>query len=172
MRAHRDLSAQIVFELPQAAFAAMGPAEEESLKALADLGFAFSMDRVTSLDLDFEALRRRGVRFVKVSPALLLDPASQRGLGVRLEDLHAILARNGVALVGEKIESERQVVDLLDFSIDYGQGYLFGEPRPLKDDEPVQSRAEERPAAAQAAPAQTAGMTALFQARTQRRAAG
>ena len=36
----------------------------------------------------------------------------------------------GVALVGEKIESERQVVDLLDFAIDFGQGYLFGEPRP------------------------------------------
>jgi len=171
-----DLAAQIVFELPQAAFDAMGPAEEQNLKELSSLGFAFSMDRVTSLDLDIEALRRRGVRYLKVSPAVLLDPAAQRGRGVRLEDLHEILARNGVALIGEKIETERQVVDLLDFSIDYGQGYLFGEPRPLKDDEPAQQRAvaaaEDRSAAPQTAPAQAAGMSALFQARAQRRAAG
>ena len=176
MRAHRDLAAQIVFELPQAAFDAMGPAEEQNLKELSSLGFAFSMDRVTSIDLDIEALRRRGVRYLKVSPAVLLDPAAQRGRGVRLEDLHEILARNGVALIGEKIETERQVVDLLDFSIDYGQGYLFGEPRPLKDDEPAPPRAvaaaEDRSAAPQTAPAQAAGMSALFQARAQRRAAG
>jgi cyclic-di-GMP phosphodiesterase TipF (flagellum assembly factor) len=31
--------------------------------------------------------------------------------------------------VVEKIESEAMLVELLDLGIDYGQGYLFGEPR-------------------------------------------
>lgn len=172
MRAHRDLKDQIVFELPQAAFDAMGPGEEASLKALADLGFAFSMDRVTRLDFEIEPLRRRGVRFVKASPALLLNPEAETALGIRLEDFRELLGRSGIALVGEKIETERHVVDLLDFSIDYGQGFLFGEPKPLKDDDAPVQRAEERAPAAQAAPAQPAGMTALFQARAQKRAAG
>ena len=29
--------------------------------------------------------------------------------------------------------AERQVVDLLDLNLDYGQGHLFGEPRAIKE---------------------------------------
>jgi len=168
MRAHRDLVDQIVFEMPQSAYAAMGAGEEASVAELAKLGFAFSMDRVTSVDFDMAALRRCGVRFVKISPQVLLTPETRMAGGIAIEDLKPLLARHGVALIGEKIETERQVVDLLDFEIDYGQGFLFGEPRPLKDDQ-VETPA--RPEAA-AAPAQPAGMTALFQAKAPRRAAG
>lgn len=168
MRAHRDLVDQIVFEMPQSAYDAMGPGEEASVAELARLGFAFSMDRVTNVDFDMDAIRRRGVRFVKVSPDVLLNPNMRTVAGIAIEDLKPLLARHGVALVGEKIETERQVVDLLDFEIDYGQGYLFGEPRPLKDDQ-----AETPPARPEAAvPAQPQGMTALFQAKAPRRAAG
>jgi cyclic-di-GMP phosphodiesterase TipF (flagellum assembly factor) len=167
MRAHRDLVDQIVFELPQSAYDQMGAAEEASLIELARLGFAFSMDRVTSLEFDMDAMRRRGVRFVKVSPQILLAPDARAVGGIAIEDLRPLLARNGIALIGEKIETERHVVDLLDFEIDYGQGFLFGEPRPMKDDvteAPVRTEAP--------APPQPQGMTALFQAREQRRAAG
>lgn len=171
MRAHRDLIDQIVFELPQSAYEAMGPGEEASLAELARLGFAFSMDHVTSLEFDLDAMRRRGVRFVKVSPQILLNPHMREiGGGIAIEDLKPLLARHGIALIGEKIESERQVVDLLDFEIDYGQGFLFGEPRPLKDDVAETPVAPAAPVAS--APAQPQGMTALFQQRGQRRAAG
>lgn len=167
MRAHRDLIDQIVFELPQSAYLAMGPGEEASLIELSRLGFAFSMDHVTTLDFDFDAMRRRGVRFVKVSPQILLQPGTS-GIGdIAIEDLRPLLARQGIALIGEKIESERQIVDLLDFEIDYGQGFLFGEPRALKED------TGEAPARAEPQTiAQPQGMTALFKAREQRRAAG
>jgi cyclic-di-GMP phosphodiesterase TipF (flagellum assembly factor) len=170
MRAHRDLSAQIVFELSQDSWEAMGPGEAASVKALADLGFAFSMDHVRRLDFDLDTLRTRNVRFVKATPALLLAPDVQIAGGIRAEDLGTLLARHGIALVGEKIETERQVVDLLDFAIAYGQGYLFGEPKPMREDAPEAPRAVE-PAPVAAAP-QAAGMTALFKAREQRRAAG
>mgnify|MGYP003339569298 FL=1 len=33
----------------------------------------------------------------------------------------------------EKIETEQMLVELLDYSIDFGQGYLFGEPRLSKE---------------------------------------
>ena len=169
MRAHRDLIDQIVFELPQSAYDAMGPGEEASLAELSKLGFSFSMDHVTSLNFDLVAMRRRGVRFVKVAPSVLLAPGAREVDGIAIEDLRPLLARNGIALIGERIETERQVVDLLDFEIDYGQGFLFGEPRAVKDD-----AADALPAAAAppAAPAPPQGMTALFQARGQRRAAG
>ncbi len=186
MRAHRDLVDQIVFELPQAAYDAMGAGEEASLRELSRLGFAFSMDHVTSLEFDLEAMRRRGVRFVKVAPSLLLN-AGEGGIGgIAVEDLKPLLARQGIALIGEKIETERQIVDLLDFEIDYGQGFLFGEPRALKEDAaetpaPGETAAREAVSQPQSQspgqspgqlPGQLPGMTALFQARGGRRAAG
>ena len=39
----------------------------------------------------------------------------------------------GVEVVAEKVESERQVVDILDLEIGMGQGHLFGEPRAIKE---------------------------------------
>ena len=36
-------------------------------------------------------------------------------------------------MIAEKVESERQVVDILELDIAYGQGHLFGEPRAIKD---------------------------------------
>jgi cyclic-di-GMP phosphodiesterase TipF (flagellum assembly factor) len=114
------------------------------------------------------------VRYVKVSPQLLLAPEAETGAGIRPEDFRELLWRHGIALIGEKIETERQVVDLLDFQIDFGQGFLFGEPRPLKEDQPEAARIEPpRPEPAEPAPApQPTGMTALFQQRPQRRAVG
>ena len=51
----------------------MGPLEHESLAALRELGFRFCMDQVTDLRLEPRDLAERGVRFVKVPAAVLLD---------------------------------------------------------------------------------------------------
>ena len=49
------------------------------------------------------------------------------------EDYAALLRRYGVDLIVEKVEAERQVVDILELDARYGQGHLFGEPRAIKD---------------------------------------
>ncbi|HEX3501755.1 MAG TPA: EAL domain-containing protein, partial [Xanthobacteraceae bacterium] len=43
-----------------------------------------------------------------------------------------LLGRFGIDLIAEKIEGERAVVDLLDFDVRFGQGFLFAPPRPLR----------------------------------------
>ena len=48
-------------------------------------------------------------------------------------DLADLTRRYGVELIAEKVETERQVVDVLELNIAYGQGNLFGEPRAIKD---------------------------------------
>jgi cyclic-di-GMP phosphodiesterase TipF (flagellum assembly factor) len=55
-----------------------------------------------------------------------------------LKDLDAadfanLTRRYGVEVVAEKVETERQVVDILELNIGYGQGNLFGEPRAIRD---------------------------------------
>ena len=39
----------------------------------------------------------------------------------------------GLEIIVEKVESERQIVDVLELDIGYGQGHLFGEPRAIRD---------------------------------------
>ena len=43
----------------------------------------------------------------------------------------------GIDLIAEKIETEKMLVELLEHNIDFGQGYLFGEPRMSKDPPPA-----------------------------------
>jgi cyclic-di-GMP phosphodiesterase TipF (flagellum assembly factor) len=45
-----------------------------------------------------------------------------------------LLARHGLNLIAERVEDEKTVVQLLDYGVDFAQGYLFGEPRAVRDD--------------------------------------
>jgi len=132
MRANRALAGSLMFEFTQAAYRSFGPIEHESLAALADCGFKFSMDHVTDLRFEPKELADRSFRFVKVPANLLLNRAATAQSDIQAEDLADLLARNGIDLVGERIENESTVVDLLDYDVRFGQGFLFSAPRPVR----------------------------------------
>ncbi|MAB13945.1 EAL domain-containing protein [Parvibaculum sp.] len=133
MRHNGDLAHHIIFEFSQSTVNGLGPLEQESLDALAELGFRFSMDQVTSLKFDPAQLYDRNFRFVKVSGQTLLD--NNASGDIHAGDLKELLQRNGIQLIADKIEAEREVVNVLDLNAEYGQGYLFGEPRPVRHDD-------------------------------------
>lgn len=125
MAQNQSLVPKLVFELSQDDLTNADAATKGLLGQLAKLGFRFSMDQVTDLDLDVDALARAEVRYVKLDRALLLDPAAR-------PDAQTLCRRfdgHQVDLIVEKIETENQLLELLDLGIDFGQGYLFGEPR-------------------------------------------
>lgn len=132
--ANRVLASSFVLEFRFDAFRNFGPVESEHLAALARLGFKFSIDHVTDLRFEPRELADRGVRFLKVPAALLLDPKAASGSDIHPSDLSDMLGRFGIDLVAERIEGERAVVDLLDFDVRFGQGFLFAPPRPLRPD--------------------------------------
>ena len=141
LAANRDLAGALIFEIGQAAFDARGSVEARNMGKLADLGFRFSLDKVVDLDLDFQDLARSDVKFLKVSAPVLLDELVETDEGLVLrsmpdlaaEDFAALTRRYGVEVIAEKVESERQIVDILELDIAYGQGHLFGEPRAIRD---------------------------------------
>ncbi|MGO4408659.1 MULTISPECIES: flagella assembly cyclic-di-GMP phosphodiesterase TipF [unclassified Brevundimonas] len=138
---NRDLKEALIFELGQATFDARGAAEARNMAKLADLGFRFSIDKVQTLDLDFADLQRSDVRFIKISADLLIEQlldldgatplASQPD--IQAADFAPLTRRYGLELIAEKVESEKQVVDILELDIGMGQGHLFGEPRAIKE---------------------------------------
>jgi len=134
MNHNQDLAGSLIFEFGQSTIGGSGPLEFESLKALADLGFTFSMDKVERLDVDFQILADMNFRFFKVSADMFLAGVEQAGSPIQAEDFAELLERHSISLIVEKIEDERSVVNLLDYNIKFGQGYHFSEPRPVRGD--------------------------------------
>ena len=132
LEANRALAPSFVLEFKQAAFRHLGPTEIENLAALSQRGYRFSIDHVTDLRIEPRDLADRGVRFIKVPAALLLDPKQSSTSDIHPSDLSDLLGRFGIDLIAEKIEGERAVVDLLDYDVRFGQGFLFAPPRPLR----------------------------------------
>ncbi len=133
LEANRALAPSLVLEMRQGAWRNIGPLEQESLAALRDLGFRFCMDRVTDLRMEPRELGERGVRFIK-APAALLLKSGAAGTDIHVEDLAGLLTRYGISLIADTIETEAQVVDLLDYELKFGQGFLFSPPRPVRQE--------------------------------------
>ena len=142
MDANRAIAPSLILELDQAAWRGMGPLEQESLAALRELGFRFSMGAVTDLRMEPRELADRGIRFVRAPSALLLGQAPAPGGDIHAADLSDLLNRFGIALIADQIEAENQVVDLLDYELRFGQGPLFSPPRPVRAEALQSERAE------------------------------
>jgi cyclic-di-GMP phosphodiesterase TipF (flagellum assembly factor) len=134
MEANRALNGSLTFEFMQRDVRAIGAIEHEALAALAERGFRFSMDHVTDLRLEPKELANRSFRFLKVPATLLLNPATGAQSDIHPSDLADLLARAGVDLIVERVEKESTVVDLLDYDVRFGQGFLFSPPRPVRAD--------------------------------------
>ncbi len=166
MDANRAIAPSLVLEFTQAFLRSAGPIENESLQALHERGFRLSLDNVQDLHLDPRELSQRGFRFVKIPASLLLNRAGSTD--IHPADLSDLLGRFGIDLIAEKIESEGTVVDLLDYDVRFGQGFLFSPPRPVRA-EALQGVAERSDLVARDVPE---GATAAASARAPGDAAG
>ena len=144
---NEDLAPSIIFEFSQADIAAHPEEVIEDVERLSKRGYRFCMDQIVDLDFDAEALAELGFHFVKVGAGKLLPKSDQNESqsADRIQALKRRLDGAGIDLIVEKIETEQMLVELLDYNIDFGQGYLFGEPRLSQDPPSTPLTAGERP---------------------------
>ncbi len=147
MAANAELSRNLIFEFRQEDIESHSAQIDDYIARLGRLGFYFSLDRVRDLTkLDIPGMSRRRFKYIKIDGAQLLDREPAGGsapkgegdgataiIGVNVAALKRVLDVHGIDLIAEKIESEQDLIELLDYRIDYGQGYLFGEPRIAKE---------------------------------------
>ncbi|MET0547399.1 MAG: EAL domain-containing protein [Caulobacterales bacterium] len=141
MRENKDLSGSLIFEITQESFDTRDGVQARNMGKLQDLGFRFSIDRATKLKVDLPAMQKAGVHFFKASGTLINQelgenstrPASGITRDIEPRDVAALFARYGIDLIADRIEDERTVIEILDLDIGFGQGHLFGQPKPLKD---------------------------------------
>ncbi|MCH8138456.1 MAG: EAL domain-containing protein [Proteobacteria bacterium] len=76
-----------------------------------------------------EVLADRAGTLLARRPDDLEDEAEAEDVEGLVEALKQGLNDNDIDLIVEKLEAEEDLIELLDYDIDFGQGYLFGEPR-------------------------------------------
>ncbi|NDC60029.1 MAG: EAL domain-containing protein, partial [Alphaproteobacteria bacterium] len=116
-------------------------AQARAMGRLADLGFFFSIDKAKSLGVDLPDLERAGVRYFKAPTPVIIDQIVRQGVRpksniareISPRDVTAVFRRYGVDLVGEFVEDEAAVSELLDLDVPYAQGHLFGAARAIKE---------------------------------------
>lgn len=132
--AHKDAGTWLVFEISQADFMTFGPLERESLTALRDLGYVLSLDQVSQLNVDLRDMGSLGFQYLKVKGSLLLHGAEAAGASVHAADLSGLYQRYGMKLIADHLETEADVIELLDYQVALAQGNVFSVPKPVRTD--------------------------------------
>lgn len=124
-----QLAPRLVFEMKQADLANLKADTKRLIDGLDKLGCRFSMDQVKLLGIDTIALQEKRISFIKFDASRLLEEIHEKGNLGRIRKLKAQIEAANVEVIVEKIETEKQMLDLISLYVDYGQGYLFGAPK-------------------------------------------
>ena len=129
-----DLASRLVLSFSQADARTFTPAQWESLREIADLGFRFSIEDITDLDMDFERLAINGFAFAKLDAEVFLEGLPIESGRVPAADICRYLSGAGLALIVSRIADETTRAKIMGFGALFGQGPLFGAPRPVRQD--------------------------------------
>lgn len=127
-----SFSGQLVMTFSQADIRRFGNREWESLAELADQGFRYAVSSVTDLDMDFRALKESGFDFVKLDADVFLLGLMTGETRVPARDICRYLADIGLTLIVGRIDDEQIAARIFGFGVLFGQGQMFGGPRPVK----------------------------------------
>lgn len=125
---YRPMASRLIFEMPLQDVESADKTLLDVLSGLSQLGCRFSADQVRKRRIDINMLKGRHIRFLKLDAGWLLREAHQDGGPARVHKLKKQMDRSGLDLIVEKIEKEAELRELLDYGIDFGQGYYFGKP--------------------------------------------
>lgn len=125
---HRYIAQSLVFEMHYTDLLMLSPGEQKILSGLTQIGCRVSVDNIGGIPTDLKYLKARHVAFVKVeADKILRQGKTETGFSNILTKKHN-LDVNGIEMIVEKVETEQQIISLLDYDIKYGQGFLFGRP--------------------------------------------
>ncbi len=128
IKRNRDLSQNLIFEIKQSEFNDLSPQMMAVMQGLGQTGCRFSIDNIDNPNLDVVKLQKLRIEFIKLDAAKLISLTATSEGEALISRLKNRLDAANITLIVEKMENEREVVELLDFDVEYGEGYLFGKP--------------------------------------------
>lgn len=125
---------RVVFTFSEADVRAFGRVHWQTLEAMADIGIRFALDQVYTLDLDLDRLKSVGFEFIKLDASVFLNGLPSPGGVIPAVDICRHLSSQGLTLIVSRIEDEWALARVMGFGALFGQGTLFGAPRPVRAD--------------------------------------
>lgn len=133
------LRRQLIFEITESTQITNLVHAANAVRQLRDDGHFVCLDDFGAGAASFPYLQALDVDYVKIDGAYVKALQSQghkRDQAI-LKGMVWLCKELGIGTVAEMVETEDQARLLLDFGIDYGQGYLFGYPEPVPQMEPL-----------------------------------
>ena len=133
LTSNASLAPSIFFEVEYQDLVTGDEPTQRALTRLASQGCRFSVDHVSTLeDLDFAFLKKCAVRYLKVDIHLIIAALHTPQKHACVKTFKNNAAKYGMDVIITKIEDEKDLIEILDFQFDFGQGFLFGKPRLYK----------------------------------------
>ncbi len=96
------------------------------------LGFSFALDDTGSGYAGLEALLEISPEYIKVDRAFVSGVDEDAVRQDLLRALRAVADKTGAKIIGEGLDTLEEFAMLEELGIDFGQGWLFGHPHPLR----------------------------------------
>ena len=125
---NRSISKRLFFELAQDDLLNSKDKLLPLLQKMQKIGFHFSLDHVDISKLPLEALSWLNFSFIKLRGVSLKNIAASETELAKWKRLKAELKKKQVEIIAEHIETEDELLEILELEIGHGQGYFFGEP--------------------------------------------
>jgi EAL domain-containing protein (putative c-di-GMP-specific phosphodiesterase class I) len=96
------------------------------------IGFQFALDDTGSGYASFQSVMELSPEFIKVDRAFVTGIDGDPGRQAILHGFQTIADRIDARIVGEGLDTLEELATLRDLGIQFGQGWLFGKPTPLR----------------------------------------
>ncbi len=124
-----DFASRIVLEITREDYDQLSEQVMDRLLKLGRRGCVISLDRMKDFDMDFVALEKHYVRYLKIDLDILLKAHDVS----EIPSLVSTLRARKIYLILSKIETEYDSLKALDCNVELVQGYLYGELKPAQD---------------------------------------
>ena len=126
---NHEFAARIVLEITREDYDQLSKKVIDRLLNLGRRGCVVSLDRMSNLEMDFFALEKHYVRYLKIDLDVLLKTYDVS----EIPSLVSKLRSRKIYLILSKIESEHDSLQASDCQVEIVQGYLYGELKPAQD---------------------------------------
>jgi ammonium transporter, Amt family len=127
----------ICFEITETAAVANLSKVVHFIREVKQLGCAFSLDDFGCGLSSFAYLKTLPVDFLKIDGSFIKDIERDPIDMAMVQAINTIGHTMGLQTIAEFVETESVMNRLVELGLDYAQGYLLGEPRPLGEGDQV-----------------------------------
>ena len=124
---------RVCFEITETAAVSDIERARAFIDALRRLGCRFALDDFGSGHASFRYLKALELDYLKIDRTFVCDVLDRDFDLAMVEAIHQIGRVLGIRVIAEGVESREILERLREIGLDYAQGYVHGQPRPLDD---------------------------------------